>query len=100
MKMSIDALESASVFFSGLLAGLDPRAHIEMHQDLIRTLKVLAPIIFAASLSAGIVSTTLHWDTAGRSLRLASVILLLAFFVLTLLGTVPINQAVGRWDPP
>jgi uncharacterized membrane protein len=111
--MSIDTLEFASVFFSGLLAGeefvirfgvrgplasLDPQAHIEMRQGLIRTLKVLVPILFAAALFSGIASSILHWDNAGRSLRLASVVLLLAFIILTLLGTVPINQAVGRWD--
>ncbi len=111
--MSVDALESASVFFSGLLAGeefvirfgvrgplagLDQQAHIEMRQGLIRTLRVLVPILFAAALFSGTASTILHWDTAGRLLRLAGVTLLLAFIVLTLLGTVPINQAIGRWD--
>ncbi len=111
--MSVDALQFSSVFFSGLLAGeefvilfgvrgplarLDQRSHIEMRQGLIRTLRVLVPILLATALFSGIASTILHWNDAGRPLRLASVLLLVAFILLTLLGTVPINQVVGRWD--
>jgi len=109
--MSLDSLGLLSVFFAGLLAGeefvirfgvnrplahLDQRAHIEMRQGLIRALRVLVPILFAATLFSGIASTIVQRGGAGRLLRLASVVLLVAFILLTLLVIVPINKAVGK----
>jgi uncharacterized membrane protein len=102
-----------SIFFVGLLAGeefairfgirgplarLDPRAHIEMRQGLIRTLRVLVPILFALSMLSGIAATIAGWQGSPGTLRLCSVVLLVAFIIVTLTGTVPINKAADGWD--
>lgn len=112
--MSLDPLGLANVFFAGLLAGeefvirfgvsgpltrLDPRPHIEMRQGLIRTLRVLVPTIFAAAFLSGVASLVIHWSEPRQLLRLGSLALLAAFILVTLLSTVPINKAAGKWDP-
>jgi uncharacterized membrane protein len=111
--MSLDTLDCASVFFAGLLAGeefvirfgvrgplarLEQRSHIEMRQGLIRTLRVLVPLIFAAAFMSGVAATFVHWSDGGMPFRLASLALLVAFILITLFGTVPINKAASNWD--
>ncbi len=111
--MSVDAASLASAFLAGLLAGeefvicfgvrqplaaLAPQPHIEMRQGLIRTLRVLVPILFALTLFSGLAATIIHWNETVQTPRVGSVALLLAFIILTLLGTAPINKAVGSWD--
>jgi uncharacterized membrane protein len=113
-QMHFDPLALASICTTGLLAGeefvirfgvrgplarLGDEAHITMRQGLIRSLRVLVPIIFGASLLSGIGATALHWSDDSRPWHLASVALLLTFMLLTLLGTVPINKAASDWDP-
>jgi hypothetical protein len=65
-----------------------------MRQGLIRSLRILVPILFVFALSTGIGSTVVLWDGAGRLLRLGSVILLVLFMTLTLSASVPINKAI------
>ncbi|HXH15311.1 MAG TPA: DUF1772 domain-containing protein [Sphingomonas sp.] len=99
-----------ALFFGGLLAGgelvvrfgvrgplarLDPHSHIEMRQGLIRTLRVLVPILFALALLSNIAAAV----AAATPLRIGVVVLLLGFISVTLAGTVPINQAVSSWNP-
>ena len=107
-------LTIVNLFFTGLLAGeevtmrfairaplrhLAPHAHIRMRQDLVRTLRVLVPIIFAGAIATGIVQV---WIDSFADINLArqmGVGVLIAFIALTLASTVPINQAILGWDP-
>lgn len=101
---------AGSLFFAGLLAGgevvvrfgvrgplgrMDSRSHIALRQGLIRTLRVLVPILFMLAFLSGIAAAVIH----PGALRIGSVVLLAAFMTVTLAGTVPINKAVVAWDP-
>jgi uncharacterized membrane protein len=83
----------------GPLAQLATSAHIELRQNLIRTLRILVPSIFAVALFTGAAATALAGPSdRGFVVRCAGLVALVAFIALTLTSTVPINQAVLRWD--
>ena len=80
------------------LAGLEPPASIELRQALIRRLRVLVPAIFGLAFVTG--GAAIAWQGGPASVaRSAGLVLLLAFAGVTLLGTVPINQAALGWAP-
>jgi uncharacterized membrane protein len=84
------------------LARLDQRPHIQFRQELIRSLRVLVPAVFALAILSGIAATILDgldgFDL-GFGLRCAGLLALVAFIAVTLTGTVPINEAALTWDP-
>ncbi len=80
------------------IASLDERAHIQVRQALIRSLRVLVPIMFAATLLTGAAATILHGLDTGFGFRCAGLLALLTFILVTLTGTVPINEAALAWD--
>ena len=107
-------LGSVSVFCAGILAGeefvirygvrapvasLDDRPHIQLRQALIRTLRILVPAIFAATILSGAGVTILDGFDRGFGFRCAGLLALLTFIVVTLTGTVPINRAALAWEP-
>ena len=107
-------LSIANLFFSGLLAGeevamrfgirgplrrLGQDAHIELRQALIRTLRVLVPLVFALALGTGTAAAIVDLSGPTISLRTTGIVALLLFIGVTLAGTVPINQAVLTWSP-
>jgi uncharacterized membrane protein len=81
------------------LASLDNRAHIQLRQALIRNLRILVPIVFAATLLSGLVATILKGFDPAFGFRCAGLLTLVTFITITLKGTVPINQAALTWDP-
>ena len=95
------------LFFAGLLAGeelaicyglrpaLRGPGHIPQRQALIRRLRILVPLLFAAALVTGASA----WYAAPGPLRLAGLAALLLFIGVTLAGTVPINKALLGWNP-
>src|SRR2546421_8214720 len=108
-------LDFVTVFFAGLLAGalfvidygvaravaavLDEQAHILVRQALILRLRVLVPAIFVPTILLGIVITVLDGVDPGFAFRLAGLLVVLTCFLLTLLGTAPINQTIRNWQP-
>jgi uncharacterized membrane protein len=107
-------VEFVNLFLAGLLAGeefivrfgvrgplaaLDDKAHIEMRQALIMKLRVLVPAIFIPTLLSGLILTALDGTHPGFALRCAGVLALLIWLLVTLTGTVPINEAALRWQP-
>ena len=107
-----DVLGLASVFFAGLLAGeefvircgvrgplatLPDGPHILMRQALIRTLRILVPVLFLLTLLATLATTFLD-GAHYLPLRGAGVAALVVWMALTLGGTVPINAAAIEWD--
>jgi hypothetical protein len=104
------ALGLVSLFAAGLLAGeefvirfgvrgplasLDLDAHILFRQALIRRLRVLVPAIFLVAFLSGAALSVL----TGDPFDIIGVAALAGFISITLGGTVPINQAVLRWNP-
>jgi uncharacterized membrane protein len=83
----------------GPVASLDDVPHIQLRQALIRTLRVLVPTIFAATILSGAAATILEGFDRGFGFRGAGLLALLTFIAVTLAGTVPINQAALAWDP-
>lgn len=98
-----------SLFLTGLLAGeelvvrygvrdplgaLDPVAQLHLRQALIRRLRVLVPAIMLPAVVTSIAAAVMQ----PAPLRWAALGALGLFLVVTLGGTVPINQAVLTWS--
>ena len=109
-----DVLGFISVFGAGLLAGeefvirygvrgplarLDQEPHIRMRQGLIRTLRILVPVIFLPVLLSTVAVTVAGGAGGGLAVRCAALLALLAWGAVTIRGTVPINEAAIEWDP-
>ena len=108
-------LDFATVFFAGLLAGalfvidygvghavatvVDEQAHILVRQALILRLRVLVPAIFVPTILLGVTITVLDGVDPGFAFRLAGLLVVLTCFLLTLMGTAPINQTIRNWQP-
>ena len=108
-------LDFVTVFFAGLLAGalfvidygvgpavaaiLDDQSQIQVRQALILRLRVLVPAIYVLAILLGIAITVLDGIDPGFAFRLAGLLVVLTSFLLTLLGTAPINSAVFDWQP-
>jgi uncharacterized membrane protein len=107
------AVEFAALLFAGLLAGeeltvtlgvrgalttLDDAHHIAMRQALIYRLRVLVPSIFFLALVPAAASLLLDGSSAGVAARYAGVALLVAWLLVTLFGTIPINAAALTWE--
>jgi uncharacterized membrane protein len=103
-------VEFAALFLTGILAGeefvirygvrgplaaLDDRSHIQFRQGLIRTLRVLVPAIFLPAFVTGIISAIL----VGNGFLWAGVLALLTWILLTIFGTIPINESASGWRP-
>ena len=108
-------LDFATVFFAGLLAGalfvidygvghavatvVDEQAHILVRQALILRLRVLVPAIFVPTILLGVTITVLDGVDPGFAFRLAGLLVVLTSFLLTLVGTAPINATILDWQP-
>lgn len=107
-------LDFVTLFFAGLLAGalfiidygvrvpiavLDDQSHIQVRQALILRLRVLIPSIFVPTVLLGLAVTVLNGVDAGFGFRCAGLLVVVGSFLLTLLGTAPINKAIGSWQP-
>jgi uncharacterized membrane protein len=113
--MMVGIPELVNLFCTGVLAGeefvirfgvrapvasLDEGPQIQLRQALIRRLRVLVPAVFALAALSGIVVAVLDGGLDLRSgFRCAGLLALLGFILITLMGTVPINQATLTWEP-
>jgi uncharacterized membrane protein len=111
--LAAEVLSLVGVFFAGLLAGeelviryavrgplatLDDRSHIVLRQALIRTLRVLVPLVYVLTLLFAAAGTLLDGMGPGLVSRCAGMFALLIWIAVTLGGTVPINAAALEWD--
>lgn len=108
-------LDFVTLFFAGILAGalfvidygvgraiaaiLDEQSQIQIRQTLIRSLRILMPVIFILTILLGVTKTVLDGFDQGFAFRLAGLLVVLSSFVLALIGTAPINAAVLTWQP-
>jgi uncharacterized membrane protein len=72
---------------------------IQLRQAMIRTLRILVPAVFAATILSGVAVTLAQGSDHGLLFRCAGLLALITFIGVTLGGTVPINQAVLTWEP-
>jgi hypothetical protein len=105
-------IEVASLFFTGLLAGiefivcfglrtpltvLDVQPQIQVRQALIRRLRVLVPaVFFLTAMSMGTVLVVCG-TSPGILFRCIGLLAMVIWTFATFMGTVPINQAVLSW---
>jgi hypothetical protein len=109
-----EILGFVNLYFAGLLAGeefvirfgvrapiahLDEWPQIHLRQALIRRLRVVVPAIFGSTILTAAAATVLNGFDLGFGLRCVGGIALLAWLLVTLFGTVPINQATLTWEP-
>jgi uncharacterized membrane protein len=107
-----DLVGLVSVFFAGLLAGeefvirfgirgplasLPEEPHILIRQALIRTLRVLVPVLYLLALFTTLATTCID-GASYLPVRAGAVAALFAWIALTLGGTVPLNAAAAEWD--
>jgi hypothetical protein len=108
-----DVISLLSVFLAGILAGeevvvrygvhpslatLDERSQIQARQGLIRTLRVQVPSVFAATAVSAVAALILDGTDDGLGFRVAGVLALLAWILVTAIGTVPINKGALEWQ--
>ncbi len=108
----IIALTVVSVFFAGMLAGmefvihhgvygpaetLDDRAQLQLRQALVFRLRVLIPAFFLPTAVFGIAVTALDWTAPGWWFRTVGMLALLIWVIIRVIGTVPINSATLSW---
>lgn len=112
--MSTIIIQFVSLFLAGILAGeefvirygvhkslaeLDEQSQIKVRQALILKLRVLVPVIFLLTAASGVATFVLVGSEPGYGFRLAGVLALLIFILITLIGTVPINKGALDWQP-
>ena len=109
-----ETLEFVSLFFAGVLAGeelvvcygvrapvasLAAAPHIQLRQAMVRRLRVLVPVMFVSTAVSAAAVAALEGAAPGLGFRCAGVAALLTWILVTLFGTVPINEAVLSWQP-
>jgi uncharacterized membrane protein len=105
----IAVLEFTGVLLAGILAGeefvvrygvhpsltkLDGPFQIKVRQALIRRLRVLVPSVLGPT----VITAVAVLVADGSGLRWAGAGCLLGFILITFVGTVPINKAIGDWQ--
>jgi hypothetical protein len=106
-------IESISLFLSGILAGeefivryglqpaiakLDDKAHIQARVALVKRLRFVVPAIMVPTVILAILALTLTDSGSGILFRWLGAVSLVAFLLISFLGTVPINIKVIEWD--
>ena len=106
-------LDLVNVFFAGMLAGiefvihyglrtpaevLDERSQLQLRQAMVLRLRVLVPAFFVPTAILGIALTVLDSAAPGFGFRCVAVVALLAWIVIRVIGTVPINSATVAWQ--
>ena len=80
------------------LTSLADPAHLQARQALVRRLRIVVPAIMAPTVVVALAVLILEGSGAGFGFRIAGFVALVAFVLLSFLGTVPINIQVNDWD--
>jgi hypothetical protein len=109
----VQLLHFANLFFAGILAGMEiaihyglhgptqvlsDQAQIQLRQALVLRLRVLVPAFFFPAALTGIAVAILEGAAPGLWFRCAGLLALLVWFVIRVIGTVPINSATLTWQ--
>ena len=105
-------LETIGLVLSGLLAGeefivrygvqpalgnLPDRSHVLARQALVRRLRIVVPALMVPTVLVAVAVLVFAGGGPGVGFRWAEVIALVAFVLISFLGTVPINIKVNDW---
>src|SRR5689334_17694894 len=75
----------------------DP-SQIRLRQVLVRRLRILVPAFFLPTAVSGITVAVLDGAAPGFWLRCTGMLAVLVWFVIRVIGTVPINSATLTWE--
>ncbi|WP_413601977.1 anthrone oxygenase family protein [Curtobacterium sp. Curtsp57] len=81
------------------MAALPDDAHVRTRIALVKSLKVVVPILMIPAVLASIAVLVVGGTGDGLVWRIAAVAALTVFVLASFLGTVPINIGVNDWDP-
>ncbi len=110
---AVIALHFVNLFFAGILAGMEIVIHydvrapiqalsdssqIQLRHALVLRLRVLVPAFFVPTAVSGIGVTALDGYAPGVWLRYAGTLCVLAWIVVRVIGTVPINSTTLAWE--
>ncbi|WP_104092400.1 anthrone oxygenase family protein [Arthrobacter sp. GMC3] len=114
MSSGFSWLQFAGLFFAGVLAGeefivrygvhpalgalVGDAASIRARQALVRRLRIVVPSIMVPTVLLGAAVLISGGTGEGSAFRWAGSAALIAFVLLSFLGTVPINIKVNDWD--
>jgi len=81
------------------IAALPDDAHVRTRIALVRSLKVVVPIVMVPAVLASVAVLVTAGGGEGLGWRIAAMAALVVFVLASFLGTVPINIGVNDWDP-
>lgn len=81
------------------LSAMPDDAHVRARIALVRSLKVIVPILIVPTVLASVAVLVTAGTTGGLGWRIAATVALVVFLLASFLGTVPINIGVNDWDP-
>jgi uncharacterized membrane protein len=81
------------------MATLPDQVHLRTRIALVRSLKVVVPILMVPAVLASVAVLVLSGADGGLGWRIAGMVALVVFVLASFLGTVPINIRVNDWDP-
>lgn len=81
------------------LRSLPDDAHVRARIALVRSLKVVVPILMGPTVLATIAVVVVAGAAPGLGWRVAATAATAVFVAASFLGTVPINMGVNDWDP-
>jgi uncharacterized membrane protein len=81
------------------IAALPDDAHVRTRIALVRSLKVVVPIVMVPAVLASVAVLVTAGAGDGLGWRTAAMTALVVFVLASFLGTVPINIGVNDWDP-
>lgn len=81
------------------LAALPDDAHVRTRIALVRSLKVIVPLVMLPAVLTTVAVLVLAGAGDGLGWRTAATAALAVFVAASFLGTVPINMGVNDWDP-
>lgn len=81
------------------LAALPDDAHVRARIALVKSLKVVVPMLMVPAVLASVAVLVVAGAGDGLGWRIAGAVALVAFVLASFLGTVPINIGVNDWDP-
>ena len=81
------------------MATLPDEVHLRTRIALVKSLKVVVPILMVPAVLASVAVLVLSGADDGLGWRIAAMVALVVFVLASFLGTVPINIRVNDWDP-
>jgi len=81
------------------IAALPDDAHVRTRIALVRSLKVVVPIVMVPAVLSSVAVLVTAGAGEGLGWRIAATAALVVFVLASFLGTVPINIGVNDWDP-